>query len=563
MNLEAVCFIPAKVEIDEHHVSVYASKNDVGIKSRSSKALLHVVWYLQELTEEFGENGWKQLPDAISKRYRFIPAKVEIDEHHVGVYASKNDGRILKADHPKALLHGSLVSPTIAASITAAVLSGTTAATAVSTYAEVNQENLTSTITVQGLGEGVDTELWLYQAVSIDKERNNWVVADWAKTYINEQDYTIVDPQGLTKAAEEQVAASTAKSNGLTSVNFDNMPIGVYVIRAAAANTTYNPMVANTYDNTQNYIAVKDVAVTAKSATVDLTKKEIEGDNFVGKGETVTFEIETTFPYFDDKAADKSFEIYDMPEGMKITSVKSVTIGGAPVEGKNFTESEGTYTINLTDQITDNNGNAGKKVVVQYEAIVTSEDGYSNTANSSGSTADSTVQGHTGDIILTKYASDDNNDHLEDNAKLAGAKFEVYPVTVGEDEIENVGKTPLEFVMKEDGIYTPALEEDKNKVTEIETVEGGTVTIEGLGNGKYHFKETVAPDGYTVNEEGVTVDVVKDEKDTVAYGNVIDTKLSSLPSTGGIGTTIFTIGGCVIMVAAAGLYFSTRKKEEN
>lgn len=451
----------------------------------------------------------------------------------------------------------------LAVLMTAAVLSGTTAATAVSTYAEVNQENLTSTITVQGLGEGVDTELWLYQAVSIDKERNNWVVADWAKTYINEQDYTIVDPQGLTKAAEEQVAASTAKSNGLTSVNFDNMPIGVYVIRAAAANTTYNPMVANTYDNTQNYIAVKDVAVTAKSATVDLTKKEIEGDNFVGKGETVTFEIETTFPYFDDKAADKSFEIHDTPEGMKITSVKSVTIGGAPVEGKNFTESEGTYTINLTDQITDNNGNAGKKVVVQYEAIVTSEDGYSNTANSSGSTADSTVQGHTGDIILTKYASDDNNDHLEDNAKLAGAKFEVYPVTVGEDEIENVGKTPLEFVMKEDGIYTPALEEDKNKVTEIETVEGGTVTIEGLGNGKYHFKETVAPDGYTVNEEGVTVEVVKDEKDTVAYGNVIDTKLSSLPSTGGIGTTIFTIGGCVIMVAAAGLYFSTRKKEEN
>ena len=451
----------------------------------------------------------------------------------------------------------------LAVLMTAAVLSGTTAATAVSTYAEVNQENLTSTITVQGLGEGVDTELWLYQAVSIDKERNNWVVADWAKTYINEQDYTIVDPQGLTKAAEEQVAASTAKSNGLTSVNFDNMPIGVYVIRAAAANTTYNPMVANTYDNTQTYIAVKDAAVTAKSATVDLNKKEIEGDNFVGKGETVTFEIETTFPYFDDKAADKSFEIHDTPEGMKITSVKSVTIGGAPVEGKNFTESEGTYTINLTDQITDNNGNAGKKVVVQYEAIVTSEDGYSNTANSSGSTADSTVKGYTGDIILTKYASDDNNDHLEDNAKLAGAKFEVYPVTVGEDEIENVGKTPLEFVMKEDGIYTPALEEDKNKVTEIETVEGGTVTIEGLGNGKYHFKETVAPDGYTVNEEGVTVEVVKDEKDTVAYGNVIDTKLSSLPSTGGIGTTIFTIGGCVIMVAAAGLYFSTRKKEEN
>lgn len=450
----------------------------------------------------------------------------------------------------------------LAVLMTAAVLTGTTAVTAVSTYAAVDQEKLTSTITVQGLGEGVATELWLYQAVSIDEERNNWVVADWAKEFINEK-YEITNAEGLTKAAEAQETTYTAQSEGKTSVEFNNMPIGVYVIRAVAAKTTYNPMVANTYDNTQTYIAVKDTTVTAKSSKVDLTKKEIEGDNFVGKGETVTFAIETTFPYFDEQAAEKIFKINDTPTGMKITSVKSVTIGDTSVEGKKFVETDGTYTIDLSDQIGNNNENAGKKVVVMYEAVVTSEDGYSNTANSSGSFVDSTVQGYTGDIILTKYASDDNNNNVEDNAKLAGAKFEVYPVTINDQGQETVGDTALEFVMKEEGIYTPALEEDENKVTEIETIKGGTVTIEGLGNGKYHFTETVAPDGYTVNKEGVTVEVVKDEKNTVAYGQVFDTKLSSLPSTGGIGTTIFTIGGCVIMVAAAGLYFSTRKKEEN
>ena len=157
----------------------------------------------------------------------------------------------------------------LAVLMTAAVLSGTTAATAVSTYAAVDQQNLTSTITVQGLGEGVDTELWLYQAVSIDKERNNWVVADWAKEFINEK-YEITNAEGLTKAAEAQETTYTAQSEGKTSVEFNNMPIGVYVIRAAAANTTYNPMVANTYDNTQNYIAVKDVAVT------DVYKRQVE-----------------------------------------------------------------------------------------------------------------------------------------------------------------------------------------------------------------------------------------------------------------------------------------------
>lgn len=91
-------------------------KKDADIKGLPVNVINHYMTE-EELTEEFGENGWKQLPDAISKIYRFIPAKVEIDEHHVGVYASKKDGRILKADHPKALLHGSLVSPTIAAAI--------------------------------------------------------------------------------------------------------------------------------------------------------------------------------------------------------------------------------------------------------------------------------------------------------------------------------------------------------------------------------------------------------------------------------------------------------------
>ena len=70
-----------------------------------------------ELIAEFGENGWKQLPDAISKRYKFLPAQVIVTEHHVGVYASKKDGHMVKAEHPRGLLKGSPVSPSIAAAI--------------------------------------------------------------------------------------------------------------------------------------------------------------------------------------------------------------------------------------------------------------------------------------------------------------------------------------------------------------------------------------------------------------------------------------------------------------
>lgn len=71
----------------------------------------------EELIREFGEEGWYQLEDTISRRYKFIPASVEVDEHHIGVYKSRKDGHMLRAPHPKGLLHASPVSSTLAAAI--------------------------------------------------------------------------------------------------------------------------------------------------------------------------------------------------------------------------------------------------------------------------------------------------------------------------------------------------------------------------------------------------------------------------------------------------------------
>ena len=70
-----------------------------------------------ELNQCFGENGWKELPDEVYRRYAFTPAKVEVEEHHVKVYAGKKTDRIIKAPHPKSLLRGSLVSPSLEAAI--------------------------------------------------------------------------------------------------------------------------------------------------------------------------------------------------------------------------------------------------------------------------------------------------------------------------------------------------------------------------------------------------------------------------------------------------------------
>ena len=71
----------------------------------------------EELEDKFGKDGWKQLPDEVYRRYSFTPAKIEVEEHHVKVYAGKETEEVIKAPHPQALLRGSLVSPSLEAAV--------------------------------------------------------------------------------------------------------------------------------------------------------------------------------------------------------------------------------------------------------------------------------------------------------------------------------------------------------------------------------------------------------------------------------------------------------------
>ena len=117
---EAVCDLdapePDSLEPQQPKKKKQAGKREADLAGLPVHRIDH---YLseKELAAEFGEKGWKQLPDAISRCYRFVPAKVELEEHHIGVYSSKTDDRMVKAPHPKKLLPGSLVSPSLAAAV--------------------------------------------------------------------------------------------------------------------------------------------------------------------------------------------------------------------------------------------------------------------------------------------------------------------------------------------------------------------------------------------------------------------------------------------------------------
>ena len=71
----------------------------------------------EELEDKFGKDGFKQLPDEVYRWYSFTPAKIEVEEHHVKVYAGKETEEVVKAPHPRTLLRGSLVSPSLEAAI--------------------------------------------------------------------------------------------------------------------------------------------------------------------------------------------------------------------------------------------------------------------------------------------------------------------------------------------------------------------------------------------------------------------------------------------------------------
>ena len=64
-----------------------------------------------ELAAVFGENDWKRLPDEIYRDLEYHPATQEVVEHHIAVYAAKNDDHIERAPHPAELLVHSIATP--------------------------------------------------------------------------------------------------------------------------------------------------------------------------------------------------------------------------------------------------------------------------------------------------------------------------------------------------------------------------------------------------------------------------------------------------------------------
>ena len=112
---------------------------------------------------------------------------------------------------------------------------------------------------------------------------------------------------------------------------------------------------------------------------------------------------------------------------------------------------------------------------------------------------------------------------------------------------------------------------DSDKVTEITTTDTGKFNITGLKPGIYYLKEIAAPKGYNLLAAPTKVEVTSEGKIKVDNGTkmvetgevkVLNKSGSILPSTGGMGTTIFYIAGA-LLVLISGVVLIAKKRTDS
>ena len=434
----------------------------------------------------------------------------------------------------------------------------------------------TATITVTNADNATLTYAQVIKADQSTKTGWAFVNDNVANAYM--EAFGVKDAQAAIEAmiptdkvdANKLGAAQANAANRVTFVSMENPQTvnaaGVYLVKATEAGYTYNIMsayigfgevtITGEEGNVKyDYPSLVDAELVAKKTPTKVEKEAVDTDNVVATGDILTYKVKTNVPFIASTDTDKTFWAYDELSGAEYTetATATITLGGEDVTGTYpITWETSRFSVNLTSMINDANSNAGKEVVITYKVKVTSDnDVITNKAtaghNGKADFGSKEINVYQGNITLTKTG--------ENDVKLANAGFEVRK--------GSKDSAALKFTKLNDGVYKY---DPNGTVTEVFTNADGTVKVQGLNVGTYYFKETTAPKGYSVNQNQseATLSVVdKASAVLTTTTSMTDTKLSALPSTGGIGTTIFTIAGCVIMIAAAGLFFASRKKSDN
>lgn len=347
--------------------------------------------------------------------------------------------------------------------------------------------------------------------------------------------------------------------------------VGVYVIAGYEEGFIYGTMAV--YVGFDKYTAgvpadLTDATVEAKRVPTTVDKDSDDTDKVTEIGKTVTYTVTGTVPYIapteleeaeywvTDKITGAEYKLEDGK--LKVTVQTTGDFKQVyDVTPKQIDGQDG-FTLDLT-RILENNQYANDTITISYQAVVTDiqvgNEVLIGKGENDGDYGHDSDTSYTGEIELLKLATDDTENTNEDNEKLANAEFVMYKVDKGANKYATVSA---------EGKLTGWVDEKKD-ATKLYTNAEGKIKVEGLDLGTYYFEETKAPEGYSLDSAPVNVELRIDgtTASAIVTGEQavkFNTTLSALPSTGGMGTTIFTIAGCVIMISAAGLFFASRRK---
>ena len=403
--------------------------------------------------------------------------------------------------------------------------------------------------------------------IALDNGHPTWIEGKDAAEFAKKALAWAKTQSAITNAATTITATDT-------TVIFNNLDLGYYLV-----DTSLGALCD--LDTTKPNATIEEKNV---EPTIDKTVKNSEDnwatENTAKIGDTVNYKVTITV-----QTANNRYVLHDtMSEGLTFNknSVK-VTVDNADVAKDSYelvTENinNETFNIKFKDEYIATLA-AGTKIEVTYSAVVNEKAKVDSDKNTNeahlvyGNNHKTTTEEKTNTSLyqfdLIKYSGTTGK-------LLGGAQFKLY----------DANDTEIKLVKNEDGtIYRVATAKeinDNKTVACIETVAGKTVNISGLDKKVYYLKETVPPAGYNGLTERVTVDLSTGSK-TVTSGYftagtdstydklnassiggvaVENNAGTTLPSTGGIGTTLFYVIGGGLMVAAA-ILLITKKRMEN